>query len=89
MAIAKFHSLRGEKSALLLVKVNPLELTSSPAYVSREGVTYFAKKEASELEKDDTFEIPDGFTLVPMVDTETGDARTAENGNVLMMLSYS
>lgn len=81
MAIAKFHSLRGEKSALIMVKPNAFVFSASPVYVPRvaipEGITEGAE-----------FEIPDGFKLIDMVDPETGEVRTATDGTPLKVLSY-
>ena len=96
MAIAKFNSLRGEKlnSALILVKSNPLEFSSTPVYVPRDGVKHFAGKDLTDEDKGFEFEIPDGYRLVDIIDTETGEIRTTKpdkNGNVqnLKTLSYS
>ena len=88
MAIAKFHSLRGEKSALLLVKANLLEFGSKPVYAPRAGVAAISKKELTADTEPFEFEIPDGYTLVPIVDIETGEARTTESGEPLMQLQY-
>jgi len=90
MAVAQFHSVRGQegKSALLLVKSNPLEYSMSPCYVPVAGVAHFAGKPATELNQGDTFEIPDGFQLVDIVDIETGEVRTAKDGSPLKQLKY-
>lgn len=88
MAIAKFHSLRGEKSALILVKANQFVFGWTPVYVPRGP---FVDSEGNVLEKfskeDHTFEIPDGFKLVPIVD-ENGEIRTTSDGVELKQLAY-
>ena len=81
MATAKFHSLRGEKSALIMVKVNQFVFGGSPVYIPKEALP-------AKIKEGETFEIPDGFTLVPMVG-EDGEERTAKDGSVLNVLSYS
>lgn len=80
MALAQFHSERGTKSALILVKANKFCMSWSPAYVPRtacEGMT-----------QGDAFSIPDGFKLVPIVDSTTGEVRTAKDGSVLHQLAW-
>jgi hypothetical protein len=79
MAIATFHSLRGEKSALLLVKKNKFEFSATPVYVPASAV--------EGLSEGDTLELPDGFSVVPMV-SEDGVERTTKTGEVLMMLVW-
>ena len=79
MAQAIFHSLRGEKSALLLVKANPFVFSSSPVYVPKDAV--------AGLSQGDTIEIPDGYTLVPMLNQD-GTERTTNDGTPLKVLSY-
>ena len=79
MASAIFHSLRGEKSALLLVKANAFVFSSSPVYVPRAAV--------AGLSQGDTIEIPDGYTLIDMVDKD-GAPRTTEDGITLKILHY-
>ena len=56
MALARFHSLRGEKrgAALILVKLNPFTFSSTPVYVAATTVAYFAGVGSPEL-------IPEGF----------------------------
>jgi len=88
MATATFHSLRGEKSALILVKNNPLEFSSSPAYVPRSGVQFYSGKPAKDMEQGEQFTIDDGFKLVDMVDPESGEVRTTKEGEPLKMLAY-
>ena len=88
MAIAKFHSPRGEKSALILVKANQFIFGWTPVYVPRAP---FEDSEGNILEKysqeDHTFQIPDGFKLVPIVD-ENGEVRTTKDGVELKQLAY-
>ena len=80
MAIAKFHSFRGEKSALILVKANAFVFNATAVYVPKEAIPAGMAEGAS-------FEIPDGYTLAPMVDQD-GVARTAKNGEPLHILTY-
>lgn len=81
MAIAKFHSFRGEKSALILVKANAFVFSSTPCYVPKSAI-------AEGINEGDEFEIPDGYTLVDMVDVETGEVRTSKEGVALKVLQY-
>lgn len=80
MAIAKFHSFRGEKSALILVKANAFVFNATVVYVPKEAIP-------AGIKEGDSFEIPDGYTLAPMVDAD-GVARTAKNGETLHILTY-
>lgn len=79
MAFAKYHSDRGEKSALLLVKANKFVFAATPVYVPREAV--------AGLKVGDSLEIPDGFKLIDMVDQD-GVVRTTEDGQPLKVLAY-
>jgi len=81
MAHAKFHSFRGEKSALILVKANAFVFTADPVYIPKEAIP-------NGITEGDSFEIPDGFKLVSMVDIETGEIRKAKDGSELKVLSY-
>lgn len=85
MAIAKFHSFRGEKSALILVKANAFQMSASPAYVPADAVRAVL---GDEPEEGADFEIPDGFKLSPMVDSETGEVRTTKDGQTLHTLVW-
>jgi len=87
-SVATFHSLRGEKSALILVKANPLQYNADPVYVPISGVEYFAKKKIGDMVQGDIFDIPAGYKLTPMVDPETGEVRKSNDGNELKVLSY-
>ena len=80
MAIAKFHSFRGEKSALILVKANAFVFNATAVYVPKDAIPAGVTEGAS-------FEIPDGYTLAPMVDLD-GVVRTAKNGEPLHILTY-
>lgn len=80
MATATFHSFRGEKSALILVRANAFVFAATPVYVPKEAV-------AADIEEGDSIEIPDGYTLVPMV-SEDGEVRVTKTGEVLHMLAY-
>ena len=81
MAIAKFHSFRGEKSALIMVKANLLVFTATAVYVPKEAVP-------SDIKEGDTFEIPDGFKIVDYVDFESGEVKTSKEGSPLKVLVY-
>jgi pyruvate kinase len=81
MAIATFHSNRGEKSALILVKANAFVFSATPVYVPRTAL-------AEDIKKGDTFTLPDGYTLVDIVDIETGEVRTTKTGVALKQLQY-
>lgn len=74
MAKAKFHSFRGEKSALIMVKRNAFEIQSHPVYVPKDAVIAVL---GDTPEKGDAFDIPDGYTLAPMLD-ENGAPRTTK-----------
>jgi hypothetical protein len=88
MATAIFHSLRGETSALILVKTNSLEFSSSPAYVPRDGIEEYSGKPAKDMEQGEKFQIPDGYRLVDFPDPETGKPRTTKDGEHLKVLAY-
>ena len=81
MAVAKFHSLRGDKSALILVKANPLVFNQTPVYVPREALP-------ANIKEGDNFDIPDGYRIEAFVDPETGEVRTAKDGSELKILAY-
>jgi hypothetical protein len=85
---AKFHSVRSEKSALILVKKHPLEFKSEPAYVPISGLAVMTGLDVASLEQGHEFEIPTGFELVDIVDIETGEVRKAKNGDSLKQLQY-
>ena len=79
MAHATFHSLRGDKSALILIKANAFVFSATPVYVPKTAV--------SHLKEGDTFEIPDGFKVTDMVDSD-GEVRTTKDGEPLKVLVY-
>jgi hypothetical protein len=90
MALATFHSIRGEKktSCLIMVKKSPLEFSGTPAYVPLAGAEHFAGKKLTDADEGTSFEIPDGYTLENIVDNETGEIRTAKDGQPLKQLVY-
>ena len=89
MAKAKFHSLRGEKSALILVKKSDFQFSASPVYVPRAAVISACNVETEDdLEKDMTFNIPDSYRLEDIVDSESGEIRTATDGSHLKQLVF-
>jgi hypothetical protein len=80
MIIAKntpffFHSLRGEKSALILVK-KPGVFSGTPVYVARDLVAGMEPGDVARLQMD--------YTAVPWI--VDGEARTAKNGQQLLIL---
>lgn len=91
MAIARFHSFRGEKSALILVKENPFVFNSTAVYVPKEGIpadVWEMKDDEPTAIEGNSFEIPEGFKVVDFVDPETGEVRKANNGETLKVLAY-
>lgn len=91
MALATFHSVRGDKSALIMVKSNPLEFGATPVYVPRDGVAHFAGMDIADIEKGHPFEIPDGYSLVDIMVTDEDDnvvPATTKDGVVLKKLQY-
>jgi len=81
-AVAVFHSLRGEKSALVLVKRNPLEFDATPAYVPRTGIAHLIGISVAELGDDHAgacVSIPDNYSLISMTDQD-GKVRTTQDG---------
>ena len=81
MAKLTFHSLRGEKSALCMIKQSEYEFGGTPVYVPRAPWGESPKK-------GDSVEIPDNFRLIDMVDVSTGEVRTTESGEPLKVLSF-
>ena len=81
MAIFRFKRLteRG-KSALILVKANKFQMAWTPAYVPAAAVEGMQPEEESTL--------PDGYSLVPIVDIDTGEVRTAKDGSPLHTLCW-
>ena len=79
MAIAKYHSDRGEKSALILVKANQFVFGWSPVYVPRAAV--------QGMSEGQEFFIPDGYKLVPILG-EDGTPRVTKDGELLHQLAY-
>lgn len=94
MAQAIFHSLRGEKSALILVKANALVFNNIPVYVPREAVVQLSGRSMDELSKHNpkeaviNFQIPDGYRIESFVDPETGEIRKTNEGEELKVLVY-
>jgi hypothetical protein len=80
MAIAKLHSLRGEKSALIMLKPNKFQFSPTPVYIPRAAV--------EGLKEGDEFNIPDGYKVVDIVDSETGEVRTTKTGEALKTLVW-
>ena len=81
MAIAKFHSLRGEKSALVLIKANAFVFTPTAVYIPKVALP-------ANIKEGEEFAIPDGYKIVDLVDVESGEVRTAKNGSPLKQLEY-
>jgi len=77
---ATFHSLRGEKSALLLLST-PFSFQRTPVYVPARAV--------EGKEPGDILDIPDNFKLVPLtgLDEDNNEViRTTKNGIELKTL---
>lgn len=79
MAKAVFHSNRGEKSALILLKANEFVFSSTPVYVPRTAV--------AGLSEGDIIDIPDGYKLADIIG-EDGEIRTTKDGVPLKQLVY-
>lgn len=82
MAIARFHSLRGEKSALIGVKANAFVFGWSHVYVPKVAIP-----NVDTITKGTEFFIPDGFKLVDMINPD-GNIATTKEGEPLKVLSY-
>ena len=81
MAIFKFKRLtESQRYALIIVKANKFQMAWSPAYVPAAAVEGMAADEEGTL--------PDGYSLVPIVDIETGEVRTARDGSPLHTLCW-
>ena len=88
MAKAKFNKFT-EKLAGILVKSNAWQITSDYVYVPQEPVLAATKcKDKASLEKGTEFDIPDGFSLRPLMNYDTNEALTTESGEPLMELYY-
>ena len=89
---AVFHSIRGEKSALCIVRANDFEFSGKPVYLPREAVLKAVGLKSEEMVAGEvynkTFNLPDGGKLVPIVDGETGEIRTTTNGETLHQLAW-
>ena len=85
MAKATFHSFRGEKSALILLKENAFVFSATPVYVPK-GAVIALLGETPEVGAE--LDVPDGYKLVDMVDPESGEVRTSESGATLKVLAY-
>jgi len=81
MAQLTFHSLRGEKSALCMVKRSEYEFGGTPVYVPRAPW-------GDNPQEGDSVDIPDNFHLVDMVDVDTGEVRTTKDGAKLKVLQF-
>lgn len=80
MATAKLHRISDSgKSALILVRKNKFEFSASPAYIPAAAV--------ADLEAGESFELPDGFEFVPMMD-EDGNPYTTKDGQPLHCLKW-
>ena len=81
MAISRFKRLtESKKSALILVKANKFQMAWTPVYVPAAAVEGMQPEEESTL--------PDGYSLVPIVDIDTGEVRTAKDGSPLHTLCW-
>ena len=81
MAIFRFKRLtESTKSALILVKANKFQMAWSPVYVPSAAV--------EGMNPDEEGTLPDGYSLVPIVDIESGEVRTAKDGSPLHTLVW-
>ena len=80
MPVFKFHSFRGEKSALLLLS-RPFCYGQTPVYVPKKDLP-------DTIVAEDVVAIEAGFILIDMIDVDTGEVRTAGDGSPLKVLSY-
>ena len=78
MAKAVFHSFRGEKSALILVKANAFVFQGTPVYVPAVAIP-------EGTEEGDIIDIPDGYKFAPMLG-EDGEPRTTEDGSATLQI---
>lgn len=74
---ATYHSDRGEKSALLLVDLDPFTFGRTPVYVPREAV--------SGHEFGEEIDLPDNYDITEMRG-EDGEVRTTKEGEPLKQL---
>lgn len=72
-----FHSLRGERSALILVKRGKAVFAGIPVYVPRSFVEGMKEAQEGIMDTD--------YTMVPMV-SEDGEPRVTTTGVQLYML---
>lgn len=88
---AIFQSIRGEGSALCLVRANEFEFTGTPVYLPRQAVLKACNLSETDVvvgEKySHEFELPDGGTFVPFNDRD-GNQRTASNGSGLLTMKW-
>ena len=81
MAIFKFKRLtESGRSALILVKANKFQMAWSPVYVPAAAV--------EGMNADEEGALPDGYSLVPIVDVDTGEVRCAKDGSPLHTLAW-
>ena len=81
MAIFRFKRVtESGKSALILVKANKFQMAWTPVYVPAAAV--------EDMTADEEGTLPDGYSLVPIVDVETGEVRTAKDGSPLHTLCW-
>ena len=74
---ATYHSNRGEKSALLLIDIDPFTYGRTPVYVPRTAV--------EQYEIGEEIELPDHYKIRDMTD-ENGEVRTTQTGEPLKQL---
>jgi len=81
MALAKYiRKTESGKSAICMVRTNRFVFNASPVYIPIAAV--------EGIVKDQEFEIPDGYELMPWIDYETKKVRRTEEGIPLKVLSY-
>ena len=86
---AKFNRFTTSgKSAVVLIKANAFQFNSSVVYLPAQAVLDALDCTADEAVKGMPFDIPSGFDMVDMVDSETGEVRQTKDGVNLKQLEW-
>lgn len=93
MATLEFNSVRSEKTSLVIVKRNVLELSGTLAYVPTSALLHLGKlSDEDALTKGMLFDIPDNFEYADIMvrDKESGELRPActKDGEPLKQLVF-
>lgn len=90
MAKLTFNKLSdSKKSALVLIKKHPLQFQSDLAYVPAEDFADMLGCKTEEMEKGMSINVKEEFSLVDMIDSETGKPRVSEKGFTFQTLKFS